>query len=852
MWIGALVFVMGFTALIIGARLSTIVEDGIRNKVEENVIVTESSAQDGKFMSVVQPFSYFFYDVTNAKEVVLNASVPIVKEIEIKFMRTQQKYDLTVSADTYGYREYTVFTPLNESEYDISLITLNPVFLAAAIGQGASELGFQSGLAPSVFRQNIPLLISPEGFLKEYQLAVVPVYLTSLFAQCLQLPISPFNDSEAGPSACAEQWGVQNQLQDQKRISDVDAAYAKFTGFELSAPILKEVSSLLWNVENNASLTNSVGIQRWGTLGMYAAQAAAGNTSAADLYNASLISLVNNIPQLNASQAQVVVQYLSSQLTSNTTQNEVFYFEVIHTSLVSSGFPVATAAHTWEDLALMQFSQSVLTSSLEEGKHSIFSPALPFEFSAYQLDVQKTSPASCVNLTINETRNFLNYFQQDGSVSHFGAVWQAIVEERAPVTDLDQFSYLGIRVDTVAFIGPYLLNYLPATFILKGKLELGTVQEDGTHPSNTGMFVKRTVREILHGYDDMLLTTLGQNQTWKGFVGPEIHDESEARAWDVLMNRTGKLNEFVRDDVENLDNFRQWQGLSTFELSTDLGKKCPSIAWEAEQEFMNCTVWQNTEKIVGKHHSLQVFPFKENIDVPSLNVFAPDLFRNVWFDYSEDVEVEGIKMRRYRIRTSELKNAADNANNSQAQERSNNYRIAISGFQDLSTAYDMTPIHLGLPRHYSNVEEHNKIHGVTTGDWNDTSNTAALETFLDVEPLTGKVMQGRQRLQVNMRLDTSRFDGLYQSMYTGGGTVMFPIMWAQEGDTISIEDAEEFRSGVYGNRKVAKTWTVVLIVLGMLLMVVGLGLLCKGWRVYRIKDANETMPLRASDKKAFI
>jgi hypothetical protein len=262
-------------------------------------------------------------------------------------------------------------------------------------------------------------------------------------------------------------------------------------------------------------------------------------------------------------------------------------------------------------------------------------------------------------------------------------------------------------------------------------------------------------------------------------------------------------------------------------------------------------VWQNPEVIVGKHHHLQVSPFQEDNPASPVSIFAPNLFRNVWFDFAGDVTVQNIAMRRYKIRASELKNEEDNTNNTQAQERSRNYRVAVTGFQDLSTAFDMTPIHLGLPRHYGNRVEHAKIFGVTPGDWNDTSNIAALETFLDIEPLTGKVMHGRQRLQVNMKLESIRLNGFYTSMYTGEGSVMFPIMWAQEGDTISAADAETFRSDVYGNRSSSKSWTVVLIVLGMILMVLGLGALCKGWRVYRIKDANETMPLRGTDRKAF-
>jgi hypothetical protein len=848
MWIGAFVFVLGFIALIIGARLNSIVESGIKEGVEKEVIVTESSGQDSKFMTMVQPYSYFFFNITNAKEVILNKSVPIVKEIEVKFTRTQQKYDFTVSGDTYGYREFTYYTPVTPAEYDLPFITLNPVYIGAAIGQGGSELGFQTALTPAVLQQLVPVLMDPEGFLKVFQLAVFPGYLASLLAACLQLPLAPFNVT--GPAACVQQWGVQDQIGGQL-IAEVSPAYSKFTGWELSSPILPAVASLLWDQNNIASLTNLTGVQQWGRLGMYAAQVARGNASAIPLYNATLTSLITNLPGLDVAQSMVVLEYLSSQFNSSSVQSEVYYFQIIKAGLNHTTFPVVAEAQTWEDLLTLQFSQSVLTRSLQRG-NSLSNPV--FEFMAYQIDVKGGQYISAVNLTLNESRTFLEYFQVDGSVTYFGATLLAIVEGRLPAEDLAQFEPMGIRLDTILDIATYILDYLPATFALKGKLGLGTVLPDGTHPSNTGMFVRRTVREILHGYDDPLLALMGENQTqiWTGLVGPEIRTVAEARAYDTLRNKTGKLSVFLRTDLNNLDTFRQWEGLTEFDLSTTLGGHCPSIAWVSDPEAVNCTVWQNPEVVTGQHHHLQFSPFQEDNPANPISIFAPQLFRNVWFDYAGDVVVEEITMRRYKIRASELKNEADNQGNAKAQERSRNYRVSVSGFQDLSTAFDMTPIHLGVPKHYSNLAEHNKIMGLTAGDWNDTTNIAPLETFLDVEPLTGKLMQGRQRLQVNIKLESARLNGVYASMYTSdSGSVMFPIMWAQEGDTISHEDAETFRSSIYDNRSLGKSWTVVLIVFGMILMVLGLGALCKGWRVYRVKEANETMPLRGTDKKTF-
>jgi len=72
-----------------------------------------------------------------------------------------------------------------------------------------------------------------------------------------------------------------------------------------------------------------------------------------------------------------------------------------------------------------------------------------------------------------------------------------------------------------------------------------------------------------------------------------------------------------------------------------------------DPEAMNFTVWQDQEVIAGMSYYLQFAPFQENNAPLPVDVFAPQLFRNVYFDYSNDVVVQGINMRRYYIRESE-------------------------------------------------------------------------------------------------------------------------------------------------------------------------------------------------------
>lgn len=83
-------------------------------------------------------------------------------------------------------------------------------------------------------------------------------------------------------------------------------------------------------------------------------------------------------------------------MLANSTQNDVYYFDVIKTKLLED-FPMVSEAETWADLGCLQFSRSVLSQSLGMN-HSVFPPTPAFEFSAFQLDVLQTDPKSMANL----------------------------------------------------------------------------------------------------------------------------------------------------------------------------------------------------------------------------------------------------------------------------------------------------------------------------------------------------------------------------------------------------------------------------------------------------------------------
>jgi len=134
-------------------------------------------------------------------------------------------------------------------------------------------------------------------------------------------------------------------------------------------------------------------------------------------------------------------------------------------------------------------------------------------------------------------------------------------------------------------------------------------------------------------------------------------------------------------------------------------------------------------------------------------------------------------------------------------------------------------------------------------DININPNVDIHDTYLDVEPLTGRVFAGRKRLQLGVYLSSVRqisyaFNGIYGGIvynYAGNnGTVesqcnsgpapasdctfpawgssaknlYWPMLWATEGKDVSDSDASSFTSSVYGNRQTFFVTQIVLVIVG--------------------------------------
>lgn len=841
----------GLGMLIPGVLMPTIADDMLTSTLEEELPVSSSDGNDEDYMNKDQPYDYYIYNVTNAKDV-QNGSKPILDEVRVQFTKVEHKYGFETDGDTYSYRTYNTFTPLVASDWDKEFITINPVYAAAVVAQGASELGFQSGSTGPMAIDSI--FGNLEAFMTAFQLKMLGSFLSGFLATVVGS--LSYTDDEL-----LSQW--DNYTMHTDTIA-TELTQASVTGFEPSTGFTLDnfnLTKFLFDEDNEAcGLLNSTGAAKWGLWFELSAYVAAGISTAAQtvehtavegglgtcLGGSGQLASLAEVPAVMGKLALWFTRFAASDGVENT-----IFFGAIKTALA----PALDSATTWEEMGFLQYGASAI-SNATTATDTINPSGVPFEFAASTGGV--VGGGTGLTLTIDQVKLFKKTFNSSNplGISTFAGTMAAAIAtgDSTTITGTIAATYgasgaipLGVDASTAATWVTYLTEYVSEAVALP-TLFGGAIQDDGTYPLNGGLFVRRNVREILHGYsDDPLLVATGQS--WFGFEGPVKANEGIAQAIDIQTGQTAK--KFIRKTgnggMSAIGDYVAYKGVEVMTNATDIfAGVCPGAAWVAKDaSYGQCKMWREPEVIKGTH-SLQWQPRLDKEDAKDRRIYIDKVKRDVQFEYEGEVDVKGITLRRYRIDPATFEASADPA--------TDKYHMVMDGFVDMAPTLGMVPIWLGSPRHYLNPTERAKISGTTSADWAD-GGEAELGLNLDVEPITGLVMNANQRLQINVHLERAAWGGFFgKTMYFGGAgspSVNFPIYWVHEYDTIGDDKADTFKEDVYGNLELADNLQIGLSVVGVLLLLLGVGALIKGlMKPAKVAPSEESYSNAISPKKS--
>uniref|UniRef100_A0A3P9QFE2 Platelet glycoprotein 4 n=1 Tax=Poecilia reticulata TaxID=8081 RepID=A0A3P9QFE2_POERE len=293
--------------------------------------------------------------------------------------------------------------------------------------------------------------------------------------------------------------------------------------------------------------------------------------------------------------------------------------------------------------------------------------------------------------------------------------------------------------------------------------ELHSIVETLIKTTNSSLFQRRTVKELLWGYTDPIL---------RGDVGFFLdYNNTYDGPFDVF---TGK------DDIANVGKIDKW-------------KESKSLSfWNDEY----CDMLNGTDA--------SSFPPFVNKKDP-LFFFSSDICRSVSASYERTMNLKGIDVYRFSLHALTLASPEVNPDNKCfCSNMKTTKNCTLAGVLDISACQQGRPIYISLP-HF--------LHGspsLRTDVLGLNPHEEHHKTFLDVEPVRGSHRSAFLVLSLEDQVLKKVKD------YT-----LFPLVWLNETATLDDETAEMFKKELISRIQMLEIIQQVLLGVG-----IGVFLLC--------------------------
>ncbi|KAK5851936.1 hypothetical protein PBY51_023449 [Eleginops maclovinus] len=281
-----------------------------------------------------------------------------------------------------------------------------------------------------------------------------------------------------------------------------------------------------------------------------------------------------------------------------------------------------------------------------------------------------------------------------------------------------------------------------------------------------GLFTTRTVGELLWGYEDPLLKALK-------LLKPDL-DDVFGLFYKTNASNDGEYVFFTgQQDYKDFARVDTWKGESTLNW------------WTSDEcNMINGTNGGSFHPVITKNESLYMF--------------SSDLCRSLYALYEEDVIVKGIPGYRFSPPSEVFANHTVNPANAGFCVPAGN--CLGSGVLNVSPCKQGAPIVMSTPHFYQADEKYvQDVFGMKP-------QKEQHQTAIDINPLTGVIIQAAKRLQVNVYVEE-----ISSFSQTGNvRTVILPVVYLNE--SVVIDDASAAKL-----RKIIVTQNVVVNIPFMLL-----------------------------------
>ena len=427
-------------------------------------------------------------------------------------------------------------------------------------------------------------------------------------------------------------------------------------------------------------------------------------------------------------------------LTESDALNLAAYLNFTYTYLILPQLPVSS----YSDLGYYQWANSTLTEGLSV--YQIDPTGLPGTVEYWASAGMNMSLANAKQL-LNGTNNLMNSTLVGVALSMATAFATAYASsDTATMVQLTTAfnTEAGSSLAPGEFGG--LLTYLKHVydqFVINATL-------NPIFAAGGGLISTRTPTEWLFKYQDPLLTFLKDNGIVSDASGNVFSNPPLTELATAANASTADTYKTGGDSLDNVGQYVKWNGLSEIQ-----------------------GIWLAPEVIKGTDGTL-FHPDVKKTEL--LDVFTSDLMRVITFEYQKDVKVEGINLMQFVLTQATL---AVNAN----------YFQTVKGLANMTSAAGV-PLFLSKPNFLD--ADPTKTSDLVGGMNPDA---ALHDTFLDVEPITGAVLSAAKRLQLNFQVGAG-------DVFTSNVTKSYvPLLWVDEGGTITPSLANDFKAAVYGAQR---------------------------------------------------
>ncbi|XP_075462825.1 lysosome membrane protein 2 [Ascaphus truei] len=315
---------------------------------------------------------------------------------------------------------------------------------------------------------------------------------------------------------------------------------------------------------------------------------------------------------------------------------------------------------------------------------------------------------------------------------------------------------------------------------------------------NEGMFVTRSVHELLWGYKDALLSD----------AHALYSNISDTFGLFYKMNATADGEYVFMSGSEDYMEFTQvveWRGRNTLDW------------WTSDScNMINGTDGTSFHPLINKDDTIYMF--------------SSDLCRSLYAVYESSANVKKIPVYRFSPPEMVFANVSVNPNNAGFCVPAGN--CLPSGLLNVRKCKQGAPIILSSPHFYQAAEALVKdIVGMHP-------NKEDHETFLDINPLTGILIRAARRMQVNVyvrKIDGYRVTGNIR-------TLVFPVMHLNESVLIDDKSAGKLQSILLKTRVVSNI-PFIIMALGIIFGIIFIVVVCRANKANTEGTEEERGPL---------